>query len=104
MPSPGARSDRAVQATPGFVEEPPTTKKAQSRNEFMNSFFEALGWGIHNKEGYAEAYEKVIHEGAVFSTEDTAERRREKSVSHRSPQPRFCALWLSVDLALICVD
>ncbi len=37
----------------------------QVRDEFINPFFEALGWDVHNKKGYAEAYKDVIHEDAI---------------------------------------
>lgn len=39
--------------------------EAQLRQEFLNPFFEALGWDIYNRQGYAEAYKEVIHEDAV---------------------------------------
>lgn len=39
--------------------------EAQLRQEFLNPFFEALGWDISNKQGYAEAYKEVIHEDAI---------------------------------------
>jgi len=39
--------------------------EAQLRQEFLNPFFEALGWDVYNKKGYAEAYKEVIHEAAV---------------------------------------
>ncbi len=35
--------------------------EARLRGEFINPFFEALGWDIYNKQGYAEAYKDVIH-------------------------------------------
>ena len=35
------------------------------RKEFIDPFFEALGWDVSNKSGYAEAYKDVIHEAAV---------------------------------------
>ena len=35
------------------------------RREFLDPFFEALGWDVANKQGYAEAYKEVIHEDAV---------------------------------------
>jgi Uncharacterized conserved protein len=34
------------------------------RNLF-NPFFNALGWDIYNRQGYAEAYKDVIHEDAI---------------------------------------
>ena len=39
--------------------------EAQVRQEFINPFFNALGWDIYNKQGYAEAYKDVIHEDAI---------------------------------------
>ena len=33
--------------------------------EFINPFFEALGWDVTNKAGHAEAYKDVIHEDAI---------------------------------------
>lgn len=39
--------------------------ETQLRNEFLNPFFEALGWDIYNRSGYAEAYKDVVHEDAI---------------------------------------
>ena len=39
--------------------------ETQVRREFIDPFFEALGWDINNSEGNAEAYKDVIHEDAV---------------------------------------
>jgi len=39
--------------------------ETQLRVEFIDPFFESLGWDVHNKEGYAEAYKDVIHEDAI---------------------------------------
>lgn len=39
--------------------------EAQLRQEFLNPFFEALGWDVHNRKGYAEAYKEVIHEDSI---------------------------------------
>ncbi|NLN59387.1 MAG: N-6 DNA methylase [Deltaproteobacteria bacterium] len=39
--------------------------ETQTRREFIDPFFEELGWDITNKQGYAEAYKDVIHEDAV---------------------------------------
>ncbi|HAJ79595.1 MAG TPA: restriction endonuclease subunit M, partial [Fibrobacteres bacterium] len=39
--------------------------EAQLRQEFLNPFFDALGWDVSNKQGYAEAYKEVIHEDAI---------------------------------------
>ena len=40
--------------------------ETQVRQEFINPFFEALGWDVANKAGYAEAYKDVIHEDAII--------------------------------------
>ncbi|MGB7532429.1 MAG: N-6 DNA methylase, partial [Halobacteriota archaeon] len=42
-----------------------TYNETQVRQEFINPFFEALGWDVSNKEGYAEQYKEVIHEDAI---------------------------------------
>ncbi len=40
-------------------------KEAQVRKEFVDPFFELLGWDVANKRGYAEPYKDVIHEDTV---------------------------------------
>ncbi len=39
--------------------------ETQLRREFIDPFFEALGWDIQNKAGIAAAYKDVIHEDAI---------------------------------------
>lgn len=39
--------------------------ETQVRREFIDPFFEALGWDVNNRDGNAEAYKDVIHEDAV---------------------------------------
>jgi hypothetical protein len=39
--------------------------ETQVRVEFIDPFFELLGWDVHNKAGYAEQYKDVIHEDAI---------------------------------------
>lgn len=39
--------------------------ETQLRREFVDPFFEALGWDVNNRQGYAEAYKDVIHEDAI---------------------------------------
>lgn len=39
--------------------------ETQVRREFIDPFFEELGWDIANKKGYSEAYKDVIHEDAI---------------------------------------
>ncbi|MDO9128796.1 MAG: type I restriction enzyme HsdR N-terminal domain-containing protein [Anaerolineales bacterium] len=39
--------------------------ETQLRREFLDSFFEALGWDVNNRQGYAEAYKDVVHEDSL---------------------------------------
>ncbi len=39
--------------------------ETQVRREFIDPFFEELGWDIANKKVYAEAYKEVVHEDVV---------------------------------------
>ena len=40
-------------------------KETQVRVEFIDPFFETLGWDVRNVQGYAEQYKDVIHEDAI---------------------------------------
>ncbi len=40
-------------------------KEANVRAEFIDPFFEALGWDVRNRQGWAEAYKDVITEDAI---------------------------------------
>ena len=39
--------------------------ETEVRVEFINPFFDALGWDVANRAGYAQAYKDVIHEDAI---------------------------------------
>ncbi len=39
--------------------------ETQLRNEFLNPFFEALGWDVFNRQNHAEMYKDVIHEDSL---------------------------------------
>ena len=39
--------------------------ETKARREFIDPFFEALGWDMFNTQGYAHAYKDVIHEDAI---------------------------------------
>ncbi len=43
-------------------------KEDQLRQEFINHFFEGLGWDVGNKSGAAPAYRDVIHEDSIKMT------------------------------------
>lgn len=45
-------------------------KETRLRGEFINPFFENLGWDVYNKNNYAEAYREVIQEDTL-KIEDT---------------------------------
>ncbi len=40
--------------------------ETQTRRDFIDPFFKALGWDIDNESGHAEAYREVIHEDKVI--------------------------------------
>ncbi|MBL7066201.1 MAG: N-6 DNA methylase, partial [Anaerolineae bacterium] len=40
-------------------------KETRVRVEFIDPFFEALGWDVHNVQGYDEQYKDVVHEDAI---------------------------------------
>ena len=42
-----------------------TYNETQTRLDFINPFFKALGWDVDNEKGYAEAYREVIHEDKI---------------------------------------
>jgi len=39
--------------------------ETQVRREFIDPFFEALGWDVANVSGYAEQYKDVVHEDSI---------------------------------------
>ena len=45
-------------------------KETRLRVEFVDPFFEALGWDVRNVQGYAEQYKDVVHEDALRRTEE----------------------------------
>lgn len=53
-----------------FEEQAASYKKSeynetQTRRDFIDPFFKALGWDMDNSNGYAEAYREVIHEDKI---------------------------------------
>jgi type I restriction-modification system DNA methylase subunit/predicted type IV restriction endonuclease len=62
--------DRIKKLTETFADNLESYKRGiynetQTRREFIDPFFEELGWDISNRQGYAEAYKDVIHEDAI---------------------------------------
>ncbi|MEK8021545.1 MAG: hypothetical protein VSS75_032115, partial [Candidatus Parabeggiatoa sp.] len=39
--------------------------ETQTRIDFINPFFSALGWDVDNKAGLTESYRTVVHEETV---------------------------------------
>ena len=39
--------------------------ETELRLEFLNPFFEALGWDVFNKKSYSERFKEVLHEASV---------------------------------------
>jgi len=39
--------------------------ETEVRVEYIDPFFEALGWDVHNHSGYAEPYKDVVHEESM---------------------------------------
>jgi transketolase N-terminal domain/subunit len=71
----------------------PVYNETQLRIEFVDPFFEALGWDVTNKEGHAEQYKDVIHEDARLPeppkhriTVFESGARENSSSKQRSPQ------------------
>jgi len=40
--------------------------EANTRADFIDPFFEALGWDVYNKQGYAEQYREVVREDRII--------------------------------------
>jgi len=62
----------------------PSYGEAELRVEFVNPMFEALGWDVVNKAGYADAYKDVIHEDAI-------------KVGGRSARAILSSQWLNLE-------
>ena len=43
-------------------------KEAQLRVEFLDPFFEALGWDVANRQGWAEQYKEVVDSHTLRKT------------------------------------
>jgi len=50
--------------------------ETEVRVEFLNPFFEALGWDVSNKAAIAEAYKDVIHEDGLHARSESGRSRR----------------------------
>lgn len=62
--------EKVKQLVQRFNEQLPAYKKSdynetQTRRDFIDPLFKALGWDIDNEQGFAESYREVIHEDKV---------------------------------------
>lgn len=48
-----------------------TLNETEVRVQFVDPFFEALGWDVHNKQHYAETYKDVLHEYSLRTSAHT---------------------------------
>lgn len=55
----------------------PNYDEAKTRGTFIDKFFEAIGWDIHNKEGVDESYRDVIPEAKI-------------KIGNRTKAPDYC--------------
>ncbi|HZZ27292.1 MAG TPA: type I restriction endonuclease [Pirellulales bacterium] len=70
MPAPKTAPPAIAELVARFEEHRETYNRGdynetQLRRDFLDPFFEALGWDIHNRLGYAQAYRDVIHEDSL---------------------------------------
>lgn len=61
---------RIVELVEGYKLHKPSYEKdtyneANLRRDFLDPFWEALGWDMQNRQGFAEAYREVVHEDRV---------------------------------------
>jgi hypothetical protein len=43
----------------------PSFNEAQLRQQFLDPFFEELGWDVANRQGFSEQYKEVVHEDSI---------------------------------------
>lgn len=62
--------------------------ETQLRRDFLDPLWEALGWDVHNEQGFAEAYRDVIHEDAItVGGEDTGRADGPRPADRRGRRP-----------------
>ncbi|MFO7898127.1 MAG: hypothetical protein R6V58_03590 [Planctomycetota bacterium] len=65
MPDLAAAQAKVAELVERFELNPPSSEAAV-RIEFINPFFQALGWDVANAAGYADQYKEVVHEDSVL--------------------------------------
>jgi len=69
--------------------------ESETRREFIDPFFKALGWDIDNEQGYAEAYENVVQEDAIKTGKATKALNYASWISFSDPAAAgsvYCAM------------
>jgi hypothetical protein len=76
----------------------------QVRREFIDPFFEELGWDITNKAGHAQAYKDVIHDDsfkisvdAEVPAEKTRIQRQINTTDKKIDKPLYSLYGLTVE-------
>lgn len=49
----------------GVAYRRPDYNETELRRDFLDPFFEALGWDVANRQSHAESYREVVHEDRV---------------------------------------
>ena len=55
--------------------------ETQVRREFIDPFFECLGWDVNNQQGYAEGYEYTQHQQQTTATTDHERTLLERQIT-----------------------
>ncbi len=63
--------------------------ETQTRRDFIDPFFKALGWDVDNSAGNAEAYREVIHEAKTLVKEGAGERMKSPDYAFRLPGGKY---------------
>ena len=63
--------------------------ETQTRRDFIDPFFKALGWDVDNSAGNAEAYREVIHEAKTMVQEGAGERMKSPDYAFRLPGGKY---------------
>ena len=65
MPAPEAIHELVAKFDQHRKEYQTHKNETELRLEFLNPFFEALGWDVFNKKSYSERFKEVLHEASV---------------------------------------
>lgn len=63
--------------------------ETQTRRDFIDPLFKALGWDVDNSAGNAEAYREVIHEAKTMVTDGDSQRLKSPDYAFRLPGGKY---------------